>query len=105
MVTYVIKAALGEDCSNITMRPVTGYFSNFMLHSKQAGIFKEIWFENNFAKNNLVDCITDLKEGDEIHAFRDAGDALGTLILKYSSKNEMLNIIENMDQFVRIITK
>ena len=66
MVKYVIKAALGEDCSDI-------------------------------------DCVTELKSGDNVHAFRDAGDALGTLILKYSSKEEMFSVIENMDQFVHII--
>lgn len=105
MVKYVIKAAMGEDCSDIMMAPTTGYWSNFMLHSKQSGIFEKIWFEDNFAKNNLVDCVTELKAGDKVHAFRDAGDALGTLILKYSSKEEMFNLIENIDQFVRVITK
>lgn len=103
MVTYVIKAAIGEDCSDIAMAPATGYWSNFMLHSKHTGRFKEITFEENFAKNNLVDCVTDLKVGDKVHAFRDAGDALGTLILKFSSKDEMFNITENMDQFVHVI--
>ena len=103
MVKYVIKAALGEDCSEIEMSPARGYWSNYMLHSKQTGRFKEISFDENFAKNNLVDCVTELKDGDNVHAFRDAGDALGTLILKYSSKEEMFNVIENMDQFVHII--
>ena len=103
MVKYVIKAALGEDCSEIEMSPARGYWSNYMLHSKQTGRFKEISFDENFAKNNLVDCVTELKNGDNVHAFRDAGDALGTLILKYSSKEEMFNVIENMDQFVHII--
>ena len=51
----------------------------------------------------LHNCVTELKNGDNVHAFRDAGDALGTLILKYSSKEEMFNVIENMDQFVHII--
>lgn len=45
-------------------------------------------------KTILVDCVTELKNGDNVHAFRDAGDALGTLILKYSSKEEMFNVIE-----------
>lgn len=103
MIKYVIKAAMGEDCSEIRMAPTTGYWSNYMLHSKHTGKFKEITFEDNFAKNNLVDCVTDIKVGDQVHAFRDAGDAIGTLILKYSSKEEMFKTIENMDQFVHII--
>ena len=50
MVKYVIKAALGEDCSEIEMSPARGYWSNYMLHSKQTGRFKEISFDENFAK-------------------------------------------------------
>lgn len=41
MVKYVIKAALGEDCSEIEMSPARGYWSNYMLHSKQTGRLKK----------------------------------------------------------------
>lgn len=57
MVKYVIKAALGRLLRN-RMSPARGYWSNYMLHSKQTGRFKEISFDENFAKNNLVDCVT-----------------------------------------------
>ena len=105
MVKYVIKAALGEDCSDISMSPAKGYWSNFMLHSKSTGKFKEIVYEETFLKNNLVDCVTSLKVGDHVDAFRDAGDALGTLILKYSSKEEMLSTINDMDKYVHVVTE
>lgn len=103
LVTYVIKAALGENCSEITMSPVVGYWSNFMLHSKDSGVFKKIVFEDSFMKNNLVDFVTELKIGDNVHAFRDAGDALGTLILKYSSREEMLAVIDEIDRLVHVV--
>ena len=74
-----------------------------MLHSKQTGRFKEISFDENFAKNNSGRLCNRTEKWRYVHAFRDAGDALGTLILKYSSKEEMFNVIENMDQFVHII--
>lgn len=105
LVRYVIKAAMGEDCSDLAMAPVVGYWSNYMLHSKCTGRLKEISFNEGFVKNNLVDCVTDTKIGDNVHAFRDAGDALGTLILKYSSKEDMLSTIENMNQYVHIIVE
>lgn len=103
MVTYVIKAAMGEDCSTIKMAPVKGYWSNFMLHSKRDGQFKDVHFDEKFKKDNLVECITDCEKGDPVNAFRDAKDALGTLIIKYSTADEMLDKIENIDKYVTIL--
>ena len=37
MVEYTIKAALGEDCSDIHMVEPTGFWSNYMVHSKKTG--------------------------------------------------------------------
>ena len=42
MVEYTIKAALGEDCSDICMAEPKGYWSNYMVHSRITGILKDI---------------------------------------------------------------
>lgn len=105
MVTYVIKAAMGEDCSDLTMASSHGCWSNYMVHSKKSGQYAGIWFEDNFRKNNLVEFVTDIKENDHVHEFRDAQDAIGTLILKYDSVEQMFYMIENMDDYVKVEVK
>lgn len=102
MVTYVIKAAMGEDCSDLKMATSHGCWSNFMVHSKKSGKYAGIWYDENFRKNNLVEFVTDTKEGDPVHEFRDAQDAIGTLIVKYDSVEQMFHMIENMDDYVKV---
>ena len=102
MVPYVIKAAMGEDCSDLKMAPVRGFWSNYMAHSNETGKYAGIEYDDHFRKNNLIDYITDTKIGDDIHKYRDAQDCVGELILKYESHKEMMDIIENMDKYVRI---
>ena len=46
-----------------------------------------------------------IKKGDQVHKFRDAQDALGTLIIKYEDTKQMLDMICNMDNFVRVIVE
>ncbi len=104
MVEYVIKAAMGEDCSDLHMELSRGYWSNYMVHSKKTGILKAIEFDTDFRKNNLIDFVTTTKIGDHVNAFKDAGDAIGTLIIKYSSQEEMFHKIEHMEDFVKITT-
>ena len=103
MVTYVIKAAMGEDCSELAMKPSMGCWSNFMVHSKTSGKYSGIWFDDNFRQNNLVEFVTDINKGDDVHEFRDAQDAIGTLIVKYNSVEQMFDMIEHMDDYVKVV--
>lgn len=103
MVTYVIKAAMGEDCSELQMAEPKGFWSNYMVHSNETGKYKDIWFDENFKKNHVVDYVTDIKAGDKVHKFRDAQDCTGELILRYENTEEMFDIIKNMDKYVKIL--
>lgn len=102
MVTYVIKAAMGEDCSDLKMQPAKGCWSNYMVHADETGKYAGIWFDEEFKQNNLVEYVTDVKVGDNVHKFRDAQDAVGTLILKYDNTEQMFVMIENMDKYVKV---
>ena len=102
MATYVIKAAMGEDCSDLKMVAPKGFWSNYMVHANETGKYAGIWFGDEFKKNNLVDYVTDVKIGDSIHKFRDAQDAIGTLIVKYNNLQQMLEMIKNMDKYVKV---
>lgn len=105
MVPYVIKAALGEDCSDLKMAPVKGFWSNYMVHSNQTGKYAGIELDGRFEKENLVDYVTETKEDDMVHKYRDAQDCVGELILKYSSMEEMEEVINNMDEYVKVCVK
>ncbi len=102
MVPYVIKAALGEDCSDLKMAPVKGYWSNYMAHANKTGKYAGIEYEESFKKNHLVDYVTDTKIGDPVHKYRDAQDCVGELILKYDNREQMDEVIENMNKYVTV---
>ncbi len=105
MVPYVIKAALGEDCSDIKMAPVKGFWSNYMAHANETGKYAGIEYDEIFKQNNLVDFVTDINPGDSVHKYRDAQDCVGELLLKYDSAEQMNDIIEHMDDYVHIKVK
>jgi biotin carboxylase len=105
MVPYVIKAAMGEDCSDLKMAPVTGFWSNYMAHSNETGLYDGIEYSKEFGEKHLVDYVTDTQLGDYVHKYRDAQDCVGELILKYENQAEMFDIIENMDRYFKIKTR
>ncbi len=105
MVKYVVKAAMGDDCSNLKMAPVKGCWSNFMVHANKSGKYAGIWFDEDFKKNNLVDYVTDIHQGDPVHKFRDAQDCIGELIIKFDTSEQMMSMLANMDRYVKVIVE
>lgn len=102
MVTYVIKAALGEDCSDLRMTEPSGFWSNYMVHSNVTGQFKSISFDKAFQENHLVEWVSDIKPGDFVHKFRDAQDCIGEFILRYESMAQMFEVIKNIEQYIKV---
>lgn len=105
MVTWVIQASAGDpiDLSVLqgrTEMPVNGCWSNYMVHSDKTGKFKNISFEEQFEKKHVVDFVNDLHVGDAIHRFRDAQDCIGELILRYTNKDEMFEVIKNIEEYI-----
>lgn len=102
MVTYVIKAAMGEDCSDLHMVQSNGCWANYMVHANRTGKYKSTWFDSDFEKNHLVEYVTDIKVGDNVYKFRDAQDCTGELIMRFDSPRQMFEMIENIDEYVRL---
>ena len=102
MVTYVIKAAMGEDCSDLKMAEPKGYWSNYMVHANETGIFQGIEFDQDFEKNHLVEWVTDIKSGDSVHKFRDAQDCIGEFILRYDNMEQMFEVIRDMEKYIKV---
>ncbi len=104
MVEYTIKAALGEDCSDITMRETEGYWSNYMVHSRKSGKLVEVKISEEL-KDNYVEYQTDYKMGDMVYAFENSGHALGTMVFKYDSEEEMFDKIKRLTDLVCVEVK
>lgn len=103
-VPYVIKAAVGDDCSGLKMAEAKGCWSNYMVHPNVTGKFESIEFDDTL-KNHIAHWAPDVKIGENVYKFRGAQDCIGELILKYDSEEQMNDIIENMDKYITIKVK
>ena len=105
MVEYVIKAAVGENCDSLQMAPVKGCWSNYMIHSSKTGLFDGFDVEESFKTDHLVDIVSDIKIGDPVHYFSDAQDCVAEAIVKYDTPEQMMQLIPELDQKIRVKTK
>ena len=105
MIEFTIKASLGIDCSKLCQKEINGFWSCYMLHSNISGKFLRIDIDETYEKNNMIDLRTDLKYGDIIKSFSGSDCALGTLLSRFSTYDEMMKKTRNLEQYVRIVVQ
>lgn len=105
MIAFTIKGALGEDCSDLILKKPKGFWSSYAVNSLNNGIFDRVEINKDLIVNNLVEHEIIAENGDSVYAFSGSHLKLGTLLLKYSSMEEMLEKMDNMDNWVQVIVE
>jgi biotin carboxylase len=101
MVKYTVDTALGLDCSELKMQDIGGFYSWYMLHALQNGTVKGIWYSDEI-KENIVDKLIYINIGDPVKKYHDSSNVLGVLIMQFSSRDEMLKKMDNMNKYIRV---
>ena len=104
LIKYTVDAALGLPCDEIKMEPAEGFWSSYMVHSLCDGTFKELWLSDK-VRPKIVEQDIYVKPGDKVKKYLGANDTLGTMILRFDSMEEMLDMIDNMERDIRVITE
>ena len=65
-----------------------GCYVNDIVHSKRAGIFQGITYNEQFKETHLVNEAVYPERGSKIEAFNGANNAIGSVFLKFASRKE-----------------
>lgn len=104
LIKAAVQAALGEEITGIQQEPYKGHWAEVIIHSDNSGIFDELWIADK-----IKDCVIErdmwVQHGDHVNSFVAANDAIGTLVLRFDKEQEMVGVINNIKQYVKVITK
>lgn len=76
-----------------------------MIFSKKSGKFAGIKFAQTFEKNNLLEVHCTHSLGDEISAYTNTTNSLGTVLFKANSVEEMVEITSNLEKYMEVIAE
>lgn len=103
LIKATVDAALGLDCSYVTQTNVKGFWSSYMVHSLTDGAFDGLYISKR-TKEMIVEQDIYVSKNDEVKQYSGSNDTLGMMILEYPSMDTMLNMIDNMEHDIRVIT-
>lgn len=104
LITPMTRYIVGDSVPAVEQKPYLGHWAEVILHAEKDGRFEGIEIAAGF-KGEVVEEDLWVEKGEEVHSFMGANDAIGTLVLKFDTKNEMTDTIENIHSWVGIKVK
>lgn len=98
-----VLKAVGEPLpNNITMPQYDGCYVNDIAHSLMAGTYQGISYDDTFKQKHVISEAIYPSIGDHIEAFHSANNAVGSIFLKFASREECDEKKTKLSEFIKI---
>lgn len=81
-----------------------GYYAIYNIHSEKAGIFDSLEIDEELAQY-IVEKELRVQEGDTIASFTGANASIGTLFLRFDSRNDLERYIMQISEYIKVLIK
>jgi carbamoylphosphate synthase large subunit len=104
MITASVRAAVGDSIDGIGQKPYIGHWAEIVLHADKEGIFEKIEISEELSAE-IVEKDLWVQSGDKVDSFEGANNAIGMLILKFDSPQELEHALATQREWLKIIVK
>lgn len=106
LIKNTVRAAIGEPVVGIDHDPIyNGYWAIVILHADSDGAFSHLWLAPAFEAENVVEKDIWIEKGTPVHAFTGANETIGTLVIRFETQEQLREIMNNIDRYVKVIVK
>lgn len=101
LIGALVSASVG--LKNIILKPYDfdSFYATYVLHSHKGGRLKGIKYSEEI-KNNIIDQVLYVRNGEEVFEFDSAKKAIGIIFLKFNSLEEEKYKIRNIREYIKI---
>ena len=104
MITNITRAVVGDSIENIEQKPYIGHWAEIIIHSDTSGIFDHIEISKDLPAE-VIEKDLWVSKGDNVDTFEGANNAIGTLVLRFHTIEDMKTYIVKPDKWLRVVVK
>lgn len=104
MITAITRAMVGDEPEPIEQKPYNGHWAEIILHADKEGEFQCLQIDPSLPAEVVEEDLW-VQPGDQVHGFEAANDAIGTLVLRFESAEELEKAIVNQKEWLKVIVK
>ncbi len=98
-----VRGALALSMMPMSDPVYNGSWAEFIVHSNKSGTFKSLEIDEDFAKQYFVQNDLWVKPGDKVTSFTGANQTIGTLVLKFDSRNQAEEAVAKYSEWCRVV--
>ena len=103
MITAITRTMVGDPIlETIEQKPYNGHWAEIILHADKNGIFDHIEIHDDM-RSKIVEDDLWVEKGDEVNAFEGANNAIGTLVLRFDTSEDLEKAIIHQREWLRIV--
>lgn len=100
-----VRKAVGLPVQEIHEPNYKGHCAIHVLHADRPGIFEEIEIDDSFRKAHLIEEEIRISKGDKVASFTGANASIGTLFLRFETREELEQSLNNSASWMKIRLK
>ena len=88
----------------IEQKPYNGHWAEIILHADESGVFDHLEISKNLPAEIVEEDLW-VEKGDKVESFEGANNAIGTLVLKFQTTEELEEAITNQKKWLKVVVK
>ena len=105
MITAITRAMVGDPILEpIEQKPYNGHWAEIILHADESGVFDHLEISNDLPAEIVEEDLW-VEKGDKVESFEGANNAIGTLVLKFQTAEELEKAITNQRNWMKVVVK
>ncbi len=105
MITAITRAIVGDPILEpIEQKPYNGHWAEIILHADKDGEFDHLEVSKDLPAE-IVEKDLWVEKGDKVESFEGANNAIGTLVLKFQTAEELEKSITNQKDWLKVVVK
>lgn len=104
LITAITRAVVGDDIEAVTQKPYNGHWAEIILHAEKDGFYDHMEINRNLHAEVVEEDLW-VKRGDKVESFEGANNAIGTLVLKFQTSEELEYAITHQREWLNVVVK
>lgn len=104
LITAITRAMVGDEPKPVSQQPYVGHWAEIILHAEKEGDFVGLQISPSLPAEVIEEDLW-INPGEHVHGFEAANDAIGTLVLRFRSAEDLENAITHQSQWLKIIVE
>jgi len=105
MITAITRAMVGDPILEpIEQKPYNGHWAEIILHADESGVFDHLEISKELPAEIVEEDLW-VEKGDKVESFEGANNAIGTLVLKFQTAEELEQAITHQREWLKVVVK